>query len=303
MLEIDLRGKRVFVAGVADDAGFGFAIAKHLFRAGASICVGTWPPAYGVFTKLLKLGKLDSSRALPEGGRLEFERIYPLDAMYDRLEDVPDDVKSDRRYRAHADFSIDGVVQRLQDDFGHRPVDVLVHSLANAPEVKKPLVETSRRGYLDALGASAYSFVSMAQRFAPHSRPGGSLLCISFMAAQRVIPGYGGGMSSAKAALEADTRVLAYELGQRFGLRVNCISAGPWASRAASATGLIGAMVDYNRRNAPLPEALTADEIGAAAAFLSSPLAAGITATTLYVDKGFHSMGIAADALPKSHRL
>ena len=100
-------------------------------------------------------------------------------------------------------------------------------------------------------------------------------------------------MSSAKAALESDTRTLAYEAGRRFGARVNCISAGPWASRAASSIGFISGMIDYARRNSPLPEPIHANEVGAAAAFLSSPLATGITGTTLFVDKGFHAMGMA----------
>ncbi len=121
-------------------------------------------------------------------------------------------------------------------------------------------------------------------------RPGGAFLTLTYIASQRGVPGYGGGMSSAKAALEADTRVLAYEAGRRFAARVNCISAGPWASRAASAIGLIQDMVEHARLRAPLPEALQADEVGAAAAFLLSPLASGITGTTLYVDKGLHAM-------------
>ena len=110
-----------------------------------------------------------------------------------------------------------------------------------------------------------------------------------------MVPGYGGGMSSAKAALESDTRVLAFEAGRKWGHRVNVISAGPYASRAASAIGFIEQMIDYAKRNAPLPEALTAEEVGATAAFLCSPLASGITGTTVYVDKGYHAMGIAVD--------
>jgi len=112
---------------------------------------------------------------------------------------------------------------------------------------------------------------------------------------ERVIPGYGGGMSSAKAALESDTRVLAFEAGRRYGVRVNTISAGPWASRAASAIGIIDAMVEYAQNNSPLTEAITADDVGNTAAFLCSPLAAGITGTTVYVDKGYHAMGKAVD--------
>src|SRR5262245_46513633 len=80
MLNIDLTGKRAFVAGVADDGGFGFAIAKQLAEAGASVCVGTWPPAYTIFTKLLQLGKIKASLQLQRGGELKFEHIYPFDA-------------------------------------------------------------------------------------------------------------------------------------------------------------------------------------------------------------------------------
>jgi len=106
-----------------------------------------------------------------------------------------------------------------------------------------------------------------------------------------VVPGYGGGMSSAKAALESDTRTLAYEAGRKYGLRVNTISAGPYASRAASAIGFIDEMVKYYAQNCPLPQELAAAEVGNAAAFLCSPLGTGITGTTVYVDKGYHSMG------------
>ena len=127
-------------------------------------------------------------------------------------------------------------------------------------------------------------------------RPNGAFVSLTYMASERVIPGYGGGMSSAKAALESDTRTLAYEAGRKWGHRVNVLSAGPYASRAASAIGFIEKMIDYCKQNSPLPEALTAREVGDAAAFLLSPLASGITGTTLYVDKGYHSMGAAADS-------
>jgi enoyl-[acyl-carrier protein] reductase I len=113
------------------------------------------------------------------------------------------------------------------------------------------------------------------------------------MASERVIPGYGGGMSSAKAALESDTRTLAYEAGRRWGVRINTISAGPLASRAASAIGKIERMVAYYAANAPLPDGLTSWDVGVTAAFLASPLADGITGTTVYVDKGYHAMGMA----------
>jgi enoyl-[acyl-carrier protein] reductase I len=213
------------------------------------------------------------------------------------MADVPSEIRENRRYKDHPEYTIQGTAEAMVKQFGDKPLDIVVHSLANGPEVRKPLIETSRKGYLAAMSASSYSFVSLVRNFGPLLRPGGSFVNLSFLAAERVIPGYGGGMSSAKAALESDTRTLAYDAGRLYGARVNCISAGPWASRAASAIGFIEKMVDYARANSPLPEALEPADVGASAAFLCSPLAAGITGTTLYVDKGYHVMGVAADAL------
>jgi len=291
MLTIDLTGKRALVAGVADDGGFGFAIAKSLAEAGATICTATWPPAYNIFQTLLARGKLDASRKLSNGKLLELEKIYPFDAAWDTLADVPEDVKTSKRYADKGDFTVEGLANALRKDFGEHAIDFVVHSLANGPEVKNALLDTSRAGYLGAIGTSAYSMVSMVARLGPLVRPGGACVSLTYMASERVIPGYGGGMSSAKAALESDTRVLAFEAGRKWGIRVNTISAGPWASRAASAIGIIDAMVEYAKLNSPLPEAITADDVGNTAAFLLSPLAAGITGTTVYVDKGYHAMG------------
>ena len=299
MLNIDLTGRRALVAGVADDAGYGFAIAKALAEAGASVSVATWPPALNIFLNLLERGKMDESRRLSSGRLLEFERIYPLDAAYDTLADAPEDVRTSKRYKEVGDFSVEGVAARMREDFGEQSLDIVVHSLANGPEVKKPLLETSRHGYLTALGVSAYSLISMIARLGPLMRDRGSVISLTYMASERVIPGYGGGMSSAKAALESDTRVLAYESGRKHGLRVNTISAGPLASRAASAIGIIDRMVEYCAANAPLTTALTATEVAHVAAFLSSDLASGITGTTVYVDKGYHSMGMAVTELGK----
>lgn len=293
MLRIDLTGKRAFVAGVSDDGGFGFAISKALAEAGATICLGSWPPALGIFTKLMERGKMDESMNLSDGRKLEFEKIYPLDAAYDTLGDAPAEVRENKRYKEVGDFSIEGVKGLIEKDFGATPLDVVVHSLANAPEVKKPLLDTSRAGYLSAVSVSAYSMVSLVRALGPLMRPGGSFLSLTYMAGERVIPGYGGGMSSAKAALEADTRTLAYEAGRRHGVRVNTISAGPWASRAASAIGFIDMMINYTKANSPLPRSIDASDVGNTAAFLASPLAAAITGTTVYVDNGYHAMGMA----------
>src|SRR5438874_9101498 len=118
MLNIDLANKRALVAGVADDGGFGFAIAKALAEAGASVCVGTWPPALNIFLNLLERGKMDESRRLSSGTLLEFEKIYPLDAVFDTYEEIPEDVRTSKRYKDVGDCSIGGLAERLVADFG-----------------------------------------------------------------------------------------------------------------------------------------------------------------------------------------
>src|SRR6266540_351194 len=264
MLRIDLSGKRALVAGVADDGGYGFAIAKALAEAGATVCLGTWPPALNIFRSFLERGKIDASLQMSNGEKLKFERIYPLDAAYDELAQVPEDVRTNKRYRDVGDFTIEGLRARLVSDFGDKPLDLVVHSLANGPEVKKPLLATSRSGYLTAVSVSAYSLVSLVSRLGPILRERGAFLSLTYLASERVIPGYGGGMSSAKAALESDTRTLAFEAGQRFGARVNTISAGPLASRAATAIGIIEEIIEYCSQNSPLADVLTPEEGGAA---------------------------------------
>lgn len=300
MLPIDLSGRRALVAGVADDNGFGFAISKALAEAGANVCTATWPPALNIFLTLLERGRLDDARRLSNGDLLQFERIYPLDAAYDTLGDVPEEVLANKRYRDIGDFSIDGLARRISDDFGSGGLDILVHSLANGPEVRKALIDTSRTGYLAAIAVSAYSMVSMMRSLGPLMRKGGSAMSLTYIASERAVPFYGGGMSSAKAALESDTRMLAFEAGRSWGIRVNTISAGPFASRAASAIGVVDQLVTFCAANSPLTEELTGAEVGNTAAFLASDLASGITGTTVYVDKGYHAMGIAvAGPVPK----
>src|SRR6185295_2773896 len=137
MLSIDLTGKRAFVAGVADDGGFGFAISKALVEAGATVCVGTWPPALGIFQTLLRRGKIES---------IALEKIYAFDAEFDTFADMPEEIKENKRYKEHGDVSIQATVDKLKADFGESCVDIVVHSLANGPEVKNVLLETSRKG-------------------------------------------------------------------------------------------------------------------------------------------------------------
>jgi len=295
MLQINLKGKKAFIAGIGDDQGFGWAIARSLAEAGAEIIVGTWTPIFKIFTTSLETGKFDESRRLSDGSLLTFAKIYSLDAVFDTLADVPQEIKDNKRYKDVEGYTIAEVAEAVKKDFGQ--IDILVHSLANAPEVRKPLLETSRQGYLAALSSSAYSFISLLAHFGPFMPPGSSTLSLTYLASERAVPGYGGGMSSAKAALESDTRMLAFEAGRKWGIRVNTISAGGLKSRAAKAIGFIERMIDYAREGAPLQEILEAQEVGNTAAFLVSDLASAITGVTLYVDKGMHAMGVGPELL------
>jgi enoyl-[acyl-carrier protein] reductase I len=295
MLAIDLTGKHALVAGVGDERGFGFAIAKALAEAGATVSVGTWPPLFKMFKLMLARPTSEEFLRLKDGSKLTFAGVHPFDADYDRMEDVPAEVRDHRRYKELGDFTMTGLAAAVTATGG---VDIVVHSLANGPEVQKPLLETSRAGYLAAVSASAYSHVSLIQHMGPVMRRGGSFLSLSYMASNRVVPGYGGGMSSAKAALESDARVLAFEAGRRWGHRVNVISPGAYKSRAAEAIGPIDLMIQYTSLAGPLQSAITAEEVGATAAFLSSPLASGITGSVVYVDKGYSAMGLSVDRPP-----
>uniref|UniRef100_A0A7N0ZVM5 Enoyl-[acyl-carrier-protein] reductase [NADH], chloroplastic n=1 Tax=Kalanchoe fedtschenkoi TaxID=63787 RepID=A0A7N0ZVM5_KALFE len=293
-LAIDLKGKRAFIAGIADDNGYGWAIAKSLAAAGAEILVGTWVPALNIFETSLRRGKFDESRVLPDGSLMQITKVYPLDAVFDNPDDVPEDIKTNKRYAGSSKWTVQEVAESVKEDFGS--IDILVHSLANGPEVSKPLLETSRKGYLAAISASSYSFVSLLKHFAPIMNPGGATVSLTYIASERIIPGYGGGMSSAKAALESDTQVLAFEAGRKHGIRVNTISAGPLGSRAAKAIGFIDTMIEYSFKNAPIQKELSAEEVGNAAAFLASPLASAITGATIYVDNGLNAMGVGVDS-------
>jgi enoyl-[acyl-carrier protein] reductase I len=214
------------------------------------------------------------------------------------------EIKENKRYADAEGYTISEVAQAVEKDFGK--IDIFIHALANAPEVKKPLLETSRAGYLAAHSASSYSFVSLLSHFGRIMNEGGSAVSLTYLASERVVPGYGGGMSSAKAALESDTRVLAWEAGRKWRVRVNVISAGPLRGRAARAIGtdanktvnFIDTMIDYSKTNAPLKDKdLEAEEIGNTAVFLSSDLSSAITGVNLYVDNGLHAMGVAVDSM------
>lgn len=299
---VDLTGKIAFLAGADSEQGYGWAIAKELADAGATVLFGVWPMALKIFEMNWKKESMEEARKLRSGGLLEVAKVYPLDAVYDDPSKVPDEVKNNKRYKDVGGFTIQEVVDAVAKDYGK--IDILVHSLANGPEVTKPLLETSREGYLAASSASAYSLVSMISRFGPIMNPGGSVVSLTYIASQKVIPGYGGGMSSAKAQLESDTRTLAYEAGTKFGIRVNTISAGPLASRAATAISkgakgdkpFIVRAREYSETNAPLSTPLVAQHVGTTALFLLTELAAGVTGAIIPVDMGLSVMGQSLDS-------
>lgn len=147
---------------------------------------------------------------------------------------------------------------------------------------------------MTALSVSSYSLTALLRAAEPlmENRPDGACaVALTYLGGDRVVPHYGGGMSTAKAALQIDAKQLAHNLGKK-NIRVNLISAGPYASRAASAIGDIQHMIDYAAQCSPLPRGITAEEVANAAAFLCSPLASGITGQILYVDCGYHVMGV-----------
>jgi len=175
---MNLKGKKAFIAGIGDDQGYGWAIAKSLAEAGCEILVGTWTPILKIFTTSYEMGKFDASRKLSNGEMMKIKKIYALDASFDKPEDVPQEIAENKRYQAASGYTISEVAKQVEKDFGK--IDILVHSLANGPEVKKPLLETSRSGYLAALSSSSYSLVSMIAYFGHvmrGNRPSQHLCC------------------------------------------------------------------------------------------------------------------------------
>jgi enoyl-[acyl-carrier protein] reductase I len=155
-------------------------------------------------------------------------------------------------------------------------------------------LQTSRGAYLTALSISAYSLTALLRALEPmmENRPeGAAALGLTYLGGDRVVPHYGGGMSTAKAALQIDAKQLASNLGPK-NIRVNLISAGPYASRAASAIGDMDEMISYGAKRSPLPRGITPEEVANATVFLCSPLASGITGHVLYVDCGYNVMGV-----------
>jgi enoyl-[acyl-carrier protein] reductase I len=208
------------------------------------------------------------------------------------MADVDEKTLNDKRYAKHGDYSIQGMASTIGKEFGG--VDIFIHAIAFTPEIKNKMIDTTRKGYLTALSISSFSLTAMLKALQPYmeNRPdGASAIALSYLGGDRVVPHYGGGMSTAKAALQIDAKQLASNLGGK-NIRVNVISAGPYASRAASAIGDIDEMISHTAAASPLPRGVTAEEVANTTAFLCSPLASGITGHVLYVDCGYHVMGI-----------
>lgn len=289
MIPLDLTGKVAFVTGVADDVGFAWHIATALQAAGAEIILGTHPRVTGIVEKILVRPQNAESRKLPFGVAGEFKpkATIPCDVSLDTDADVTDAQREVKGYGG--DVSIAGCVERVKAITPH--VDILIHSVAFSPEIQKTHLETSRGAYLTAMSVSSYSLVAMARAFQPLMKGrGGSVLALSYLAAERVVPYYGGGMAAAKSALECDARTLSWFLGED-GHRVNIISAGPYASRAARSIGSIGDMISATAQRSPLRRPIDAEDVGNAAVFLCSELARNITGECLHVDAGYHAMG------------
>jgi enoyl-[acyl-carrier protein] reductase I len=299
MIPLDLSGKVAVVTGVANDLSFAWYIAKALQAAGARLILSCHPRLIRMVEGVLTSDRPEDveNRKLPHGaGTFKVDKLVPCDVSYDTMADVPSATRTDRRWtrveEQYGDYSVQGLMNVIGKDFRH--IDVLVHSVAYSPEIKNKAIDTSRGAYLSALSISAYSLTALLRAALPfmENRPdGAAALSLTYLGGDRVVPHYGGGMSTAKAALQIDTKQLASNLGPK-NIRVNAISAGPYASLAAKGIGDIEQMIKYAADRSPLPRGVKPEEVANAAVFLCSPLASGITGEVLYVDCGYNVMGV-----------
>ena len=252
-----MDGKIALIFGVANERSIAWGIAKAFHNQGA------------------RLGFSYAGEALER-------RVRPLAESVGSGFVEPCDVAKDDE--------IEQVARRAGEAFGE--IDILVHAVAfaNRDELTGPYYNTSRAGFHLAMDISVYSFTGLARAFQPILRPGGALLTLSYYGAQKVYPHYNV-MGVAKAALEASVRYLAYDFGKH-GVRVNAISAGP--VRTLAAMGVSGFKTMYRRyaEIAPLHENITTEDVGNAAVFLCSDLAAKTTGEVLFVDSGYNILGI-----------
>src|SRR5262245_46115299 len=188
MIPIDLTGKVALVSGVGDNVSFAWYISKTLQAAGAKIVLSVHPRFMGIVEGILRSTQADDveSRKMPDGSEFQPARLFPCDASYDTMADVPDEVKNDRRYAKFPEYSIQGTIDAVAKEFGG--IDILVHSVAFSREITKSLIDTSRKAYHEAMGISSYSLISMVRAAAPHmsNRPGGaSVVGLTYIAGER----------------------------------------------------------------------------------------------------------------------
>jgi enoyl-[acyl-carrier protein] reductase I len=295
MIPIDFTGKVALVTGVGDNESFAWFISKALNAAGAKVVLACHPRVLNIVESIMTREQDRESRMLPYGkGELKVEKILPCDASYDTMDDVPPEVRSDRRYAKFPEYSIKGTVDAVGKEFGG--IDIIIHSIAFSREITKIHKDTGRKAYYEALGISAYSLTSLLRAAEPYmaDRPGGaSAVGLTYLGGERVVPYYGGGMSTAKAALQIDAKQLASNLGPK-NIRVNLISAGPYASRAARSIrpGEFEKSIEYAAQRSPLPRPIKPEEVANATVFLCSDLASAVTGQILYVDCGYNVMGV-----------
>lgn len=292
MIPIDLSGKVALVSGVGDNLSFAWFIGKTLQAAGAKVVLACHPRVMGIVEGVLTRDVDRESRLLPDGSEFKPLKLYPCDASYDTMADVPEEVRTNRRYAQFPEYSIKGTIDAIAAEFGG--IDIMIHSMAFSAEITKSLIDTSRKAYHDAMGISSYSLISMVCAAAPHmaNRPGGaSVVGLTYVAGERVVPHYGGGMGTCKAALQMDAKQLSWFVGDK-DIRVNLISAGPYASRAARAINKdFDKLITHAAEHSPLRRPITAEEVANATLYLCSPLASAVTGQILYVDCGYNVMG------------
>ncbi len=263
-----LQGKRGVVLGVANKRSLAWGIAKTCAGLGAELAVTVQSDRFLESARSLTKGL----PALTEG--LPGEREVPV-----LLVDVTDE------------DTVSAAAQALSERWGR--LDFLVHSIAfaNPAELKGLFRDTTKDGFGTALEISAYSLISVSRAFAPLMTEGGSIVALSYLGGERVVPNYNV-MGVAKAALDSAVRYLAYDLGSA-GIRVNSAAPGPIRTLSASGIGDFGKMLDHARHSAPLRRNVTAEDVGGAVAFLVSDLASGVTGVHIPVDCGYSIMGVA----------
>lgn len=257
-----LKGKKALIMGVANQRSIAWGIAQAFHREGAELA----------FTYQSERLKENLDELLDTiGGRGKFPTF-------------PGDVT--------VDDQLDTIFAGLADRWGK--LDALAHCIAfaNRDDLARPLNEVSRDGYALTLNVSAYSLLAIARRAKALMNGGGSVFTLTYNAVERVVPGYNI-MAVAKAALEAEVRYLASELGAS-GVRVNAISAGPLKTLAGSAVKGISRLRDATEEAAPLRRNITIEDVGDVAVFLASDLSRAVTGNTIFVDSGFHIMGMAS---------